>query len=292
VFGSGGNRVELAKLSSLDPKAYGDWLESVKQNPQAIQLGLAGIWTLVKSREKAEALKIAYIQEASFKPLRAIIPVTMSFGSQSGVESRLYFVKDDDVFEYRLRHAAGEARTRRNPSFVADLRRKLERVPSMEKFSRPDAAFALSGFGGTRDDAIYLFKYRDCLRLNVGAALDVAEGYPRDIRDDWPGVDFDRIDAALSVAPDRVYFFRGSSYIRMDVAPDAPPAVGARDAIKSRWSGVTFDRLDTAVYWGNSKVYLFRDDQYIRYDMAIFKADPGYPRFIESNYVEDWELFD
>jgi hypothetical protein len=46
------------------------------------------------------------------------------------------------------------------------------------------------------------------------------------------------------------------------------------------------------VYWGNSKVYLFHEDQYIRYDMTVFKADPGYPKFITSNYVEDWEIFE
>ena len=88
VFGSGGDRIALAKLSSLDPKVYGDWIESVKHNPQVIQLGLAGIWTLVKNPAKAEALKIAYVQESSFKPISAIIPVTRSFGA--GVESRLY----------------------------------------------------------------------------------------------------------------------------------------------------------------------------------------------------------
>jgi hypothetical protein len=85
---------------------------------------------------------------------------------------------------------------------------------------------------------------------------------------------------------------RGPNYIRIDLSQGKPPVVRTRDVIKRRWAGVTFDRLDTAVYWGNSKVYLFYGDQYIRYDMSLSLADPGYPRFIENNYVEDWELFD
>lgn len=291
VFGSGGNRIVLAKLSSLEPETYGEWIESVKDNPQVIQLGIAGIWTLVKNPERAKWLKTAYILESSFKPLTAIIPVTMSFGDATGVESRLYFVKDDDVFEYRLRPPPGKPKTTRNLKFVDELRRKLAQEPKFSKFTRPDAAISLNGFGGALNDALYLFKHRECLRLGVGP-LTVTDGYPKDIGEDWPGVEFDRIDAALAVAPDRIYFFRGSKYIRIDIPKGKTPVVGTRDLIKKRWAGVSFDRLDTAVYWGNSKVYFFYGDQYIRYDMANFKADPGYPRFIESNYVEDWEIFD
>ena len=55
---------------------------------------------------------------------------------------------------------------------------------------------------------------------------------------------------------------------------------------------MVFDRLDTAVYYGNSKVYFFSGDQYIRYDLALGRSDPGYPKFLSSNYVEDWELFE
>jgi len=293
VFGSGGSRIHLAKLSSLDPKTYDLWIESVKENPQVIQFGLAGIWTLVKDPEKAQSLKVAYTQESSFRPLTAIIPVTRSFGDAAGLETRLYFVKDDDVFEYRLRQKPGEPKATRDLGVIDALRQRLEQEPKLSKFSRPDAAISLNGFGGNLNDALYLFKHRECLRLDVGKSpLTFLEGYPKDIVEEWSGVDFDRIDAALAVAPDRVYFFRGSKYIRVDVAKGKALEVGARDLIKTRWAGVTFERLDTAVYWGNSKVYLFYGDQYIRYDMATFKTDPGYPRFIESNYVEDWELFE
>jgi MAC/Perforin domain len=313
VFGSGGERIKLAKLSSLEATAYDAWIESIKGNPQAIQLGLVGIWTLVKNPAKAEVLKTAYIQETDFKPLTAIIPVTMTFEVASPAESRLYFVKEDDVFEYRLRQSSGQCRTRRNPEFIEGLRQRLQASPTLAKFCRPDAAMSLGGFPGPLNDALYLFKHRECLRLDV-QALAIADGYPKQIEEEWSGVEFDRIDAVLAIAPDSVYFFRGPNYIRVDYtrvdndkgepsvgsgdvvtsvgSGDFITSVGSRDLIKKRWDGVTFDRLDTAVYWGNSKVYLFFGDQYNRNDMAVYKADPGYPRFIESNYVEDWELFD
>jgi hypothetical protein len=46
------------------------------------------------------------------------------------------------------------------------------------------------------------------------------------------------------------------------------------------------------VYWGNAKVFFFRGHQHIRYDMVTYRADPGYPKFIFGNYVEDWKFFD
>ena len=104
-------------------------------------------------------------------------------------------------------------------------------------------------------------------------------------------MDFDRIDAAISVAPDRVYFFRGGEYIRVDVQGERR-TVTVRDAVKNRWPGVSFDKIDAGIYWGNNKVYFFSEDQYIRYDLGSHRSDPGYPKFLSSNYVEDWELFD
>ncbi len=295
VFGSGGDRIQLAKLSSLEKNAYEDWIESVKTNPQVIQFGLLGIWTLVKDERKAAALKNAYMQESGFTPLTAIVPLDMS----------VYFLKDDDIFEYKLpRRPSNAGRVERSSDLPTATTRRVERnprllesfkktfAPPLEKFARPDAAISLNGFPDPFSNVLYLFKHGDCVRLKTGASLSLEPGYPRPIGEDWPGVDFDRVDAALTVAPSRVYFFRGPQYIRIDVAKGEPLVVGTRDLIKKRWTGVTFDRLDTAVYWWNSKVYFFYGDQYIRYDMTLYRADPGYPRYIESNYIEDWEFFE
>lgn len=286
VFGSGGNRVELAKLTSLDPQTYGNWIESVKDNPQPIQFGLVGIWTLLTDRAKADTLQAAYLQESRFTPLTSIVP------APSSSEPRLYFIKDDGIFEYRLKTKPGEPKTTRNPEFSTVLMSKLQSNPSLAKFVQPDAAISLDGFSESLRDSLYLFRHGQCVLCHSGRAGIVADGYPRPISVDWPGVDFIRIDAALTVAPDRVYFFRGSEYIRVDVSEDGRRTVASRDLIRNRWAGVTFDRVDTAVYWGNSKAYLFSGDQYIRYDMSVFKSDPGYPKYLKSNYVEDWEIFE
>ena len=102
---------------------------------------------------------------------------------------------------------------------------------------------------------------------------------------------FDRLDAALNVAPDAVYFFRGNHYIRFNALKNHADE-GYPDEVSKRWVGVTFDRIDAAVYWTNAKVYFFRGNQHIRYDMVNYRADPGYPKFIIGNYVEDWKFFD
>lgn len=73
VFGSGGDGLELARLSGFDNDAYNNWLKTVEKVPAAIQIGVAGIWTLIKDKQKAEVLKEAYIQETSFVPLTAIV---------------------------------------------------------------------------------------------------------------------------------------------------------------------------------------------------------------------------
>lgn len=314
VFGSGGDKVKLAALSTLDQAAYTNWLDTVKQSPEVIQLGVAGIWTLVKDPEKAEALKKAYIEETSFTPLTAIVPVSSNW---------LVFAKDNYVFAYNLLPHKGEskvqvnspkqaepsvefeqdpkkARSKRPNDPRADRHNILHFLPVLmdERFShfrRPHSACTLYGFGNGLDNKIYLFKWRQCLRITLSNDLNekphsvVDEGYPKDIQEDWPGVDFDRIDAAVAVAPDSVYFFRGSTYVRIDLSKDGKQ-IGTRDLIKRRWAGMIFEKIDTGVYWKNSKVYFFYGDQYIRYDMSTYKADPGYPKFIPSNYVEDWEL--
>ena len=125
--------------------------------------------------------------------------------------------------------------------------------------------------------------------MDFGKPEIVTDDYPKEIEADWPGVDFDRIDAALTVAPHKVYFFRGAEYIRIDLPKGKTPVVGTRDLIKKRWAGVTFDRIDTAVYWANSKVYLFSGDQYIRYDIAADRVDANYPRLIKDSWPGLWE---
>lgn len=414
VFGSGGDPTELAKLTTLQPEQYDRWVASVKDNPEIIELGVAGIWTLLRDGVKAEALRQAYIEESTFTPLAAVVPF----------RDWLVVVKKDEVFDYALTTKYGPSRLYllsclfrpsailqpeklrerlvplfeeiKDPYFAlrflqaarltmpfnpalprlattplkdvdaADLpaylagllnayvlngesliekppfkqlfekttpenfnartiellehggtqgvmlnRLLLDEVfgdelprwptrlslstylPATEQypaFTQPHAAFSMSGFGGDLEQRVYLFRWRQCLRINM-ATEAIDEGYPKNIADEWPDVDFDRIDAAVTVAPDRLYFFRGNEYIRLDI--EGGECVGTtRDLIKNRWPGVVFDKIDTAAYWGSNKIYFFSGDQYLRYDFSSHRTDPGYPKFLSSNYVEDWEMFD
>jgi hypothetical protein len=169
----------------------------------------------------------------------------------------------------------------------------LDYLPVLEPYSdfqQPHAAFALAGFGKDPNWKLYLFNWRECLRIDSESGR-VDEGYPKSLSQDWPDVEFDRIDAAVTVGPDKAFFFRGAEYIRLD-RYDGEWRFGTKDLIKNRWPGVVFDKIDTAAYWGSNKIYFFSEDQYIRYDFGSHRADPGYPRTLSSNYLEDWELFD
>lgn len=166
----------------------------------------------------------------------------------------------------------------------------LEEDPRHAPFDKPHAAFSMSGFSTRSASKLYLFRWRQCLRIDLDT-MTVDDGYPRDLDTEWPEVDFDRIDAAVAVAPNRLYFFRGGEYIRYDF-DGSDFSLYTRDLIKNRWPGVVFETIDTAAYWGSDKVYFFSGDQYTRYDLAAHRADPGYPKFLSSNYVEDWEIFE
>jgi hypothetical protein len=328
VFGSGGDKIKLAQLSKLDESAYNQWLDSVKIFPEVIQLEVAGIWTLVKDPIAAEALKSAYIEESHFVPLKAIVPIGewFYFLDKDGYVFKFnprpalgeHKAKDSPPFDQVTLQKALDQNPALKGLKVSDfeqsqiassapgaLRQLSERNQQFQKylpvlisdpryrpFTYPDSAISLSGFGNSLDDTIDLFEGGRCLRVDWRKGTVVA-GYPMAINKAWPGVDFDRIDATVAVAnANRVYFFRGDEYIRVEY--DGWHVIGnpPRNSIEGHWPGVIFERLDTAFYFGDSKVYFFSGDQYIRYDLALGRTDPGYPRYLNSNYVEDWNLFE
>jgi hypothetical protein len=296
VFGSGGDATALAKLTTLKSDDYDGWVNSVKENPEVIEFGVAGIWTLLTDPGEAEALKQAYLWESKFSSLSCIIPY----------KGWLVFTKGNEAFDYARQiephtikpHAGIPSRLNwlyreihnKEPSGRLTLLDYLPALKPYSDFQQPHAAFALAGFGKDPNWKLYLFNWRECLRIDSNSAR-VDEGYPKNLGEDWPDVEFDRIDAAVTVGPDKAFFFRGAEYIRLD-RYDGEWRFGAKDLIKNRWPGVVFDKIDTAAYWGSNKIYFFSEDQYIRYDFGSHRADPGYPRTLSSNYLEDWELFD
>ncbi len=263
VWGQGGAEESLAALSSLDETAYNSWLATIKENPQIIELEVAGIWTLLNDAEKGQALLDAYMAATTFTPISAAVRI--------GKE--IFFLRGDRYLRYRIDESETEKPRPINekwPMFAA------------AGFEWIDAAFVAA-------DILYVFREGEYLRLDINRN-ELLDERARRISEGWPGVTFERIDAALGVG-EAIYFFQGNQYIRFDIAAgkagDAYP-----ELIPRRWVGVTFDRIDAAIYWPESgKVFFFRGDQHIRYDMVMFHADPGYPKAIVGSYVEDWKFF-
>ena len=275
VFGKGGDELKLAALSSLDEAAYNEWLVTIKDNPQVIELEVAGIWTLISDKEKAEALKEAYKEATTFTPISAVF----------NVEKQVYFLRGDKYFIYDIKKGESE-----KPRPIRETWPILSEVG----FNRINAAFRgaylFSSAGEDLNKKLFFFRRNKYVRFDL-ETKQIDEGYPKPIAEGWPGVTFDRIDAALDAGPESIYFFKGNQYIRYNIDQNkADP--GYPKLISQRWAGVTFDRIDAAIYWGGGKVYFFRNDQHIRYDMVTYRADPGYPKFIIGSYVEDWKFFD
>lgn len=338
VFGSGGDKIALAKLSEFEANAYNTWLDSIEAFPAVIQFGVAGIWTLIKDKAKADALREAYIRESTFVPLTAIVPIGKYFiflrdswgfvldYLESPYESR---VKTLSRVRYELTEAAKQwaeetkqkaetlddkakgkqligiaERYLKEPMPPTGEKLKLENIeqffPGLQNepyraFLRPHAVLSLYELEQPQR-AVLFFKYRKCLLVKFcGFLLDeteVEDGYPKDISEVFPGVDVDRVDAALAIPPNKLYIFSGADYYRIEIQPDGTFIPAVKEKILDGWPGVDFERLDTAVYWKNKKVYFFYEDQFIRYDVSNQRADPGYPKYIPSNYVEDWDFFD
>jgi hypothetical protein len=261
---------------------YNQWLDSIKDNPQVIQLELAGLWTLIDDPDKSAALQEAYKEEVTFLPISAICSISRD----------VYFLRDGYYFSYDLdeRKVYPE-----KPQPIVKLCAELDNT-EFSAFKWPDSAFTGSHLYDKDKQSLshkmYLLKREKVLRVDI-KTRKVDEGYPKKIEQEWPGLGFPRTDAILVTAPDAVYFFKGDKYVRYEMSEHRYGVFeGYPKPIKDRWFGVIFDRIDAAIYWRFDKVYFFSGDQYIRYDMSNFRADAGYPKALSSNYVQDWEFFD
>jgi len=275
VFGSGGDELKLATLESLDSLTYNEWVSTVSDNPQVIEIEVVGMWTLLRDTAKAQALMEAYQEETIFSSLRVLL----------NFDNRIHFFEDDKYYTYDL-----DRRETSKPRPIQENWGELIRVG----FERLDAGFLgryLRASDGTDlGRKLFLFNRDIYVRWDIDTH-SIDPGYPRAIGEGWPGVDFPRIDATVNVSPDAVYFFCGAKYVRFNTLTNQVDD-GYPDIVSRRWAGVTFDRIDAATYWGNGKVLFFRGNQYIRYDTVTWRADAGYPKSILSHYVEDWRFFE
>lgn len=275
VFGKGGDELKLASLTSLDEALYNDWLRTIKDNPQVIELEVMGIWTLVSDPAKAKALMDAYRAATTFTPISAIF----------SIYRKVYFLRGNKYFCYDVEKGESE-----KPKLIKEVLPHLSEIG----FDRVDAALngdhLLSHTGEDLSNKLFFFRRDKYIRVDKNT-YEIDTGYPKPIAEGWPGVTFNRIDAAVNVWPDSVYFFNGKQYTRFNITENRVEE-GYPELISKRWVGVTFDRIDAAIYWGSGKVYFFREDQHIRYDMVTYRSDPGYPKSIIGSYVEDWKFFD
>lgn len=275
VAGKGGDELKLAAMSTLDEARYNDWLASIRANPQIIEMEVAGLWTLLDDPEKAKALREAYQEATSFTAISAAF----------AVDKQVYFIRGRRFFSYDIeRQVSTKPRT------------LVEGFPPLADigFERIDAAFSgrdLVGHDGQPlKRKLFLIRKDRVVRFDFDRN-EIDPGYPRPYAEEFPGLPFERVDAALELGRDAIFFFSGNKYVRFNLRTNRVDD-GYPDLIHKRWQGVTFDRIDAAIYWGNAKVYFFKEDQHIRFDMVTLRADPGYPRQIVGNYVEDWRFFD
>lgn len=275
VIGKGGDEVQLAAMSSLDQDAYNKWLDTIPENPQVIELDVAGMWTLIRDPAKSAALMDAYRESVTFEPIKAVFDIGQD----------LYFVRGRKFVRYER-----DAQVTHAPRPIRDLLPALEE----EGFERIDEAFRGKGLrcttGEPLDSKLFVFRRGRVLRVDIDT-MTVDPGFPMALDKAFPGLPFERVDAALVTGFDTIYFFYGGQYVRFNAVKNCVDD-GYPQQISKRWVGVTFDRLDAAVYWGNGKVYFFKGDQHIRYDLANYRSDPGFPKHVVGNYVEDWTFVD
>jgi len=277
VLGQGGNPAKLGALRSLQESSYNDWLEALKENPKVIKFEAAGIWTLIPEEEKAKALLEAYKAITTFIPLSAVLNFD---------EQQVLFIRGKEYTCYNVeKRKTGEAKP------IIELWPALLKMPG---FDSVDAAIKepqmKSPDGEDFSNKLFLFKGAQCVCLDIDTN-QIEDGYPKPTAEEWPGVTFERIDAILPVDSETIYFFMEKQYIRYNpVKRQVDP--GYPKQISPMWDGLTFDKIDAAFLREDGMAYFFRGDEYILYDTVKHRAEWVHPKFLVSNYIEDWNLFD
>lgn len=118
---------------------------------------------------------------------------------------------------------------------------------------------------------------------------------------DWPGVNFDSIDAAIGGKRDYIYFFSGDEYIKYN-KQQRKALDGYPKKIADHWPGLEkLASIEAAIEHSsnNNILYFFGKDKstegtnsYIRYDLSKNKTDDGYPRKVKGNWgdIEETEV--
>jgi hypothetical protein len=140
---------------------------------------------------------------------------------------------------------------------------------------------------------VYFFSRQEYLSYDIASGL-VDQGYPKPIRDGWPGwpSNWDGVDAVVYWGSNRAYFFYGSQYLLFDLNQNrVNPAYPKQ--ITEGWSGWPYFWTGTnaATNWGFGKAYFFNGTQYLRYDIRTGTIDSGYPLTIMDHWP-NWPMDD
>jgi hypothetical protein len=134
---------------------------------------------------------------------------------------------------------------------------------------------------------LYFFKGNQYIRV-TGTTVD--SGYPKPISPNWKGMPADfaqGIDAAfLRESNGKIYMFKGNKYVRLTETEVDP---GYPKTISQNWPGLPSEfttGLDAALMRRDtSQIYFFRGRKYVRYSNVPEGIDPGYPNWIDKNWM-------
>ncbi|MEV6237784.1 hemopexin repeat-containing protein [Lentzea sp. NPDC051838] len=150
----------------------------------------------------------------------------------------------------------------------------------------PDTGFGTidAVFTG-RDDRTYLFSER---RFVVFDGRRRWWSEPREIREHWDSLPFDRVDAAFVGKDGKTYFFSRQDYVRYSNGDYTKLDERFPAPISSLWGNVVNNiarhgRVDAALTVGTA-TYLFSGNQYVRHDGT--RIADGYPRALDALKTE------
>jgi hypothetical protein len=138
---------------------------------------------------------------------------------------------------------------------------------------------------------LYFFKGNRYVRFSkVSDGVDA--GYPKLIAGNWGGLPegFNNgIDAALWRKDNgKIYMFKGNQYVRFSDV-DAGMDAGYPKPIAGNWAGLpaSFQNgIDAALLRrDNGKIYFFKGTRYVRFTNVDDGIDPGYPKWINTNWM-------
>lgn len=141
---------------------------------------------------------------------------------------------------------------------------KLIKVSYLNKGALPGVKFGkIDAAVNYQNGKIYFFSGSEYVRFDLNL-FKADEGYPKNTKQLWPGVTFDKIDATLGW-PKVSFFFSGNQYIKFDNSKDVAFTNYPKKITPQTWTNVPFESFD-ATFSHNNKTYIFKNDAYIIYD--------------------------